>query len=112
MSELTSRSLKRKRTSPKRSSMKRSRRRSRAAARPSMRNARVDVAAVAVVADAAGTARIARNMLTGKLVMLVKLLLRRTKKIDRKSVVSGKSVSVRVALGGRRIIKKKKEKRT
>src|SRR3546814_19203100 len=27
---------------------------------------------------------------------------------DRKSVVSGKSVSVRVALGGRRIIKKKK----
>src|SRR3546814_13743667 len=61
--------------------MKRSRRRSRAAARPSMRNARVDVAAVAVVADAAGTARIARNMLTRKLVMLVKLLLRRTKKI-------------------------------
>src|SRR3546814_15597104 len=32
---------------------------------------------------------------------------------DRKSVVSGKSVSVRVDLGGRRIIKKKKrEKRT
>src|SRR3546814_12612704 len=29
---------------------------------------------------------------------------------DRKSVVSGKSVSVRVALGGRRIIKKKKKK--
>src|SRR3546814_11815937 len=29
---------------------------------------------------------------------------------DRKSVVSGKSVSVRVDLGGRRIIKKKKEK--
>src|SRR3546814_15142945 len=28
---------------------------------------------------------------------------------DRKSVVSGKSVSVRVALGGRRIIKKKKK---
>src|SRR3546814_18616919 len=28
---------------------------------------------------------------------------------DRKSVVSGKSVSVRVDLGGRRIIKKKKE---
>src|SRR3546814_10973530 len=28
---------------------------------------------------------------------------------DRKSVVSGKSVSVRVALGGRRIIKKKTE---
>src|SRR3546814_11785471 len=28
--------------------------------------------------------------------------------IDRKSVVSGKSVSVRVDLGGRRIIKKKK----
>src|SRR3546814_20705823 len=28
---------------------------------------------------------------------------------DRKSVVSGKSVSVRVALGGRRIIKKKKD---
>src|SRR3546814_7304536 len=65
--------------------MKRSRRRSRAAARPSMRNARVDVAAVAVVADAAGTARIARNMLTGKLVMLVKLLLRRTKKIRNRS---------------------------
>src|SRR3546814_18200332 len=29
---------------------------------------------------------------------------------DRKSVVSGKSVSVRVDLGGRRIIKKKKQK--
>src|SRR3546814_14767547 len=29
--------------------------------------------------------------------------------IDRKSVVKGKSVSVRVALGGRRIIKKKNE---
>src|SRR3546814_3144306 len=29
---------------------------------------------------------------------------------DRKSVVSGKSVSVRVDLGGRRIIKKKKSK--
>src|SRR3546814_13914946 len=28
---------------------------------------------------------------------------------DRKSVVSGKSVSVRVALGGRRILKKKKK---
>src|SRR3546814_13169095 len=28
---------------------------------------------------------------------------------DRKSVVSGKSVSVRVALGGRRIIQKKKQ---
>src|SRR3546814_19163019 len=31
---------------------------------------------------------------------------------DRKSVVSGKSVSVRVDLGGRRIIKKKKKKKT
>src|SRR3546814_11773577 len=31
---------------------------------------------------------------------------------DRKSVVSGKSVSVRVGLGGRRIIKKKKHKQT
>src|SRR3546814_19935288 len=31
--------------------------------------------------------------------------------IDRKSVVSGKSVSVRVDLGGRRIIKKKKKKK-
>src|SRR3546814_17270543 len=30
---------------------------------------------------------------------------------DRKSVVSGKSVSVRVDLGGRRIIKKKKQER-
>src|SRR3546814_11304969 len=30
--------------------------------------------------------------------------------IDRKSVVEGKSVSVRVDLGGRRIIKKKKKK--
>src|SRR3546814_19991841 len=29
--------------------------------------------------------------------------------VDRKSVVSGKSVSVRVDLGGRRIIKKKKQ---
>src|SRR3546814_14351776 len=35
----------------------------------------------------------------------------RTRKwIDRKSVVEGKSVSVRVDLGGRRIIKKKKKK--
>src|SRR3546814_15298380 len=32
--------------------------------------------------------------------------------IDRKSVVKGKSVSVRVDLGGRRIIKKKKQKKT
>src|SRR3546814_13475251 len=32
--------------------------------------------------------------------------------IDRKSVVSGKSVSVRVDSGGRRIIKKKKRKKT
>src|SRR3546814_20191282 len=32
-------------------------------------------------------------------------------KTDRKSVVSGKSVSVRVDLGGRRIIKKKKQQR-
>src|SRR3546814_20010404 len=31
--------------------------------------------------------------------------------IDRKSVVKGKSVSVRVDLGGRRIIKKKKRKK-
>src|SRR3546814_14706879 len=31
---------------------------------------------------------------------------------DRKSVVSGKSVSVRVDLGGRRIIKKKRARRT
>src|SRR3546814_2690441 len=31
--------------------------------------------------------------------------------IDRKSVVSGKRVSVRVALGGRRIIKKKKKQK-
>src|SRR3546814_11284993 len=31
---------------------------------------------------------------------------------DRKSVVQGKSVSVRVDLGGRRIIKKKKKKHT
>src|SRR3546814_17549103 len=35
----------------------------------------------------------------------------RTKPLDRKSVVSGKSVSVRVDLGGRRIIKKKKNRR-
>src|SRR3546814_11809765 len=32
------------------------------------------------------------------------------KPVDRKSVVEGKSVSVRVDLGGRRIIKKKKQK--
>src|SRR3546814_13658817 len=36
----------------------------------------------------------------------------RRKRADRKSVVSGKSVSVRVDLGGRRIIKKKKTKKT
>src|SRR3546814_15211063 len=34
----------------------------------------------------------------------------RSRAIDRKSVVSGKSVSVRVDIGGRRIIKKKKSK--
>src|SRR3546814_19181875 len=33
-------------------------------------------------------------------------------RLDRKSVVSGKSVSVRVDLGGRRIIKKKKTQQT
>src|SRR3546814_14595358 len=33
-----------------------------------------------------------------------------TKLVDRKSVVSGECVSVRVSLGGRRIIKKKKKK--
>src|SRR3546814_13227508 len=37
---------------------------------------------------------------------------REDRAIDRKSVVSGKSVSVRVDLGGRRIIKKKKTKIT
>src|SRR3546814_13895064 len=36
---------------------------------------------------------------------------RRLRRADRKSVVSGKSVSVRVDIGGRRIIKKKKQKR-
>src|SRR3546814_13023201 len=36
-------------------------------------------------------------------------LSRRQKPLDRKSVVSGKSVSVRVDLGGRRNIKKKKQ---
>src|SRR3546814_18476772 len=35
---------------------------------------------------------------------------RRQPRLDRKSVVSGKSVSVRVDLGGRRIIKKKNKK--
>src|SRR3546814_13438524 len=34
----------------------------------------------------------------------------RVRWIDRKSVVSGKSVSVRVDLGGRRLLKKKKKK--
>src|SRR3546814_11809567 len=37
---------------------------------------------------------------------------RRTRRRDRKSVVSGKSVSVRVALGGRRIIKQKNRQQT
>src|SRR3546814_20069702 len=36
----------------------------------------------------------------------------RLEEIDRKSVVEGKSVSVRVDLGGRRIIKKKNTKST
>src|SRR3546814_19673231 len=36
---------------------------------------------------------------------------RRAGRTDRKSVVSGKSVSVRVDLGGGRVIKKKKSKR-
>src|SRR3546814_18654057 len=37
---------------------------------------------------------------------------RAARQIDRTSVVWGKSVSVRVDLGGRRIIKKKKKKKT
>src|SRR3546814_12709992 len=41
-----------------------------------------------------------------------KLTARTIAALDRKSVVSGKSVSVRVDLGGRRIIKKKKRART
>src|SRR3546814_14705260 len=40
------------------------------------------------------------------------LAVNRMSVIDRKSVVSGKSVSVRVDLGGRRIIKTKKHKNT
>src|SRR3546814_20872899 len=40
-----------------------------------------------------------------------KISIRRTSKKDRKSVVQGKSVSVRVDLGGRRIIKKKNRHR-
>src|SRR3546814_12475301 len=41
----------------------------------------------------------------------VKSMIERMIRRDRKSDVSGKSVSVRVDLGGRRIIKKKKKKR-
>src|SRR3546814_17361411 len=50
-----------------------------------------------------------KNELRGKFVdtSLENFLL--TLNVDRKSVVSGKSVSVRVDLGGRRLIKKKKQ---
>src|SRR3546814_13141699 len=41
-----------------------------------------------------------------------KQLHRWKRRLDRKSVVKGKSVSVRVAQGGRRIIQKKKKKKT
>src|SRR3546814_18583574 len=44
----------------------------------------------------------------GSLLLLSWAYARAEAQIDRTSVVSGKSVSVRVALGGRRIIKKKK----
>src|SRR3546814_16114782 len=40
----------------------------------------------------------------------VRLRVRAPRNLDRKSVVWGKSVSVRLDLGGRRIIKKKKKK--
>src|SRR3546814_21105315 len=42
-------------------------------------------------------------------IMAALSLLRRRRRPDRKSVVEGKSVSVRVDVGGRRIIKKKKK---
>src|SRR3546814_16450862 len=40
-----------------------------------------------------------------------KLVAERIETLDRKSVVEGKSVDIRVDLGGRRIIKKKKQKK-
>src|SRR3546814_17953498 len=49
------------------------------------------------------------EVIAGPVVSLATLL---GEEIDRKSVVSGKSVSVRVALGGRRIIKKKTQTHT
>src|SRR3546814_13467944 len=47
-----------------------------------------------------------------QLVEHLKIKQRRWAMADRKSVVSGKSVSVRVDLGGRRIIKKKRRRDT
>src|SRR3546814_11767046 len=47
-------------------------------------------------------------MLAGVLLDLCLAPVHAVRDIDRKSVVEGKSVSVRVDLGGRRIIKKKK----
>src|SRR3546814_9824277 len=46
---------------------------------------------------------------SGPRVKLGELTVLGLKRVDRKSVVSGKSVSVRVDLGGRRIMKKKKQ---
>src|SRR3546814_16179127 len=62
---------------------------------------------------AAAAERLARQVLAGSLytpqrVGLGVLALARSRLGDRKSVVLGKSVSVRVDLGGRRIIKKTK----
>src|SRR3546814_18791662 len=58
---------------------------------------------------------VATSLATALLPILALILTRKFRPIaigslDRKSVVSGKSVSVRVDLGGRRIIKKKNNK--
>src|SRR3546814_12822696 len=52
---------------------------------------------------------VSRNIGDGDVVMIRS---RRGQVRDRKSVVEGKSVSVRVDLGGRRVIKKKKDTKT
>src|SRR3546814_18797030 len=62
------------------------------------------------------TASVANSLLselgTSELSQNVKLFQLLTRPQDRKSVVKGKSVSTRVDLGGRRIIKKKKKNQT
>src|SRR3546814_12153284 len=74
-------------------------------AAPPLSNQRADAAVVFVVPDTAPQAVETEELIEPLRNDLVPTVLHGSG--DRKSVVSGKSVSVRVALGGRRIIKKK-----